>query len=83
MNKKSIMSTLSAKLIAELNYENGYVQLNLEGEKDKNGSEQLATGTFTVARAAETSNYTDWEDLFEFSLVAQRPSIKSWKDFTI
>ena len=83
MNKKAIVSTLTAKLKAELNFENGYVHLWLEGDRDENNYEKLVTGSFVLARASEESNYTDWEDLFEFSLASQRPSLKSWKDFTI
>lgn len=83
MNKKAIVSTLTAQLKAKLNFENGYVQLWLEGDRDENNYEKLVTGSFVLARASEENNYTDWEDLFEFSLASQRPSLKSWKDFTI
>lgn len=84
VQKKSIMSDLEIeKILPVLNYNNGYIEIQIEGKKDFLGNEKPAKGQFILSRASEKSNYMDWEKISEFSLVSERPSIKKWKDFTI
>lgn len=84
VQKKSIMSDLEIeKILPVLNYNNGYIEIQIEGKKDFLGNEKPARGYFILSRASEKSNYMDWEKISEFSLVSERPSIKKWKDFTI
>lgn len=84
VQKKSIMSDLEIeKILPVLNYNNGYIEIQIEGKKDFLGNEKLARGYFILSRASEKSNYMDWEKISEFSLASERPSIKKWKDFTI
>ena len=84
VQKKSIMSDLEIEKISPvLNYNNGYIEIQIEGKKDFLGNEKPARGQFILSRASEKSNYMDWEKISEFSLVSERPSIKKWKDFTI
>ena len=84
VQKKSIMSDLEIeKILPILNYNNGYIEIQIEGKKDFLGNEKPARGQFILSRASEKSNYMDWETISKFSLVSERPSIKKWKDFTI
>lgn len=84
VQKKSIMSDLEIEKISPvLNYNNGYIEIQIEGKKDFLGNEKPARGQFILSRASEKSNYMDWETISKFSLVSERPSIKKWKDFTI
>lgn len=84
IQKKSIMSNLEIeKILPVLNYNNGYIEIQIEGKKDFLGNEKLARGYFILSRASERSNYMNWEKISEFSLMSEKPSIKKWKDFTI
>lgn len=83
MAKKAVVSTLSAKINTVLNYNNGYISLTLDGDKNELGFEKAVKGSFILARSSEESNYTQWEELDKFVLAFERPSTKSWKDFTI
>ena len=81
--KKAVVSTLSAKINTVLNYNNGYISLTLDGDKNELGFEKAVKGSFILARSSEETNYTQWEELDKFVLAFERPSTKSWKDFTI
>lgn len=83
MKKMSIDPEISAKLNAQLNFDNGYIQLDLEGTLDENNMESPVTGAFLLARSCEDSNYMIWEDLYRFKLAAEFPTRILWKDFTI
>lgn len=83
IKKNSINSSLKAKIITKLNYENGYINIGLDGEKDKRGNEIAVKGSFILSRASEKNNYQNWEEILRFNLVSQRPSLKSFQDFTI
>ena len=83
MKKMSIDPEISAKLNAKLNFDNGYIQLDLEGTLDENNMESPVTGAFLLARSCEDSNYMIWEDLYRFKLAAEFPTRILWKDFTI
>lgn len=83
MAKKAVISSLNAKVITSLNYENGYIAIALDGEKNNLNVEKVVKGSFILSRSSEESNYTQWEELDRFVLTFERPSSKKWKDFTI
>lgn len=77
--KKSISPELNASVNVSLNYDNGYISINLKA----NNEEELSTGFFIVSRACENSNYQAWEEIHRFSLIAQGATRHLCKDFTI
>jgi hypothetical protein len=50
-----------------LNYDNGYVDINMRAPLE---STELASGFFIVARACEDTNFTVWEEMHKFSIIA-------------
>jgi len=84
MQKISIDPELDAKLVATLDYENGYVSLNLIGNiNEKTGAETPVTGAFLISRASAASNFMEWDEVSRFKLGAQTPSRFLQNDFTI
>ena len=83
MSKKAVGASLNLSLKATANFDNGYVEVSMGGDKDDLGLEKLISGSFALMRASNLSNYMEWEQLADFSLTAQRPSKFKWKDFTI
>ena len=77
--KQSINPELNATLEAILNFDNGYVDVNLKAKS----IEELASGFFIVSRACEDSNYTVWEEIHRFSLTAQVATRHLCRDFTV
>ena len=77
--KKSISPELNASVNVSLNYNNGYINIDLKA----NNKEELSTGFFIVSRACENSNYQVWEEIHRFSLIAQEATRHLCKDFTI
>lgn len=84
MAKKSISSNLvNTKILVSLNFNNGYIDIKLKGEKDKWENEIPVSGYYVLSRASEINNYTQWDEIDKFTLAGQKPSKKNWKDFTI
>lgn len=83
MQKKSISPEIKTSIIAELNEDNGYINVSLIGEKDNEGNETAATGLFVVSRASSEDNYMIWHEINRFALHGEHPSRQIWKDFTI
>lgn len=83
MQKKSINPEIKADLIPTLNYENGYINLTLNGQKSDDGVEYAATGAYRIMRASEEDNYTTWSEILRFALYGQQPSRWMWNDFTV
>jgi hypothetical protein len=77
--KQSISPELNATLHASLNYDNGYIDINLKAKS----IEELASGFFIVVRACDDSDYTVWEEIHRFSLMAQIATRHLYRDFTI
>ena len=77
--KQSINPEIDVSLLANLNYENGYVDIDLK----TNNSNQLSTGFFIVSRACEDSDYKVWDEVFRFSLASQLANLHLCKDFTV
>lgn len=83
MQKLSIDPEIEAILHADINNENGYVDVYLEGKKDDNGKEIPTTGAFLLSRASSDTNFKGWEQIARFKLTAQYPTQSLWRDFTI
>lgn len=81
--QSTIPPEISASLIATMNEENGYVNLQLIGDKDKDGIEKVGTGTFLICRASSEDNYGSWSEIDRFALFGEKPSSHNWKDFTV
>lgn len=79
----SINSELNASLEASLNFENGYISLNLIGAKDNYGHEETVTGLFLISRTNEDTNFSIWEDIYRFDLQKEKASGQIWQDFTV
>jgi hypothetical protein len=48
--QKSLSMELKGNLLAELNYDEGYIDVKLESYFDENGIEEVGNGTFILAR---------------------------------
>lgn len=83
MQKKSIDPEIKADLIPSLNYENGYVTINLQGHLNKEGLEYAATGAFRILRASDEDDYATWNEILKFALYGQQPSRWIWQDMTV
>lgn len=83
MQKKSITPEIQAELIAEMNRDNGYVDIRLAGIKDEDGDETSATGSFLITRACADDGYKVWNEVLRFVLHGQHPSRWLWRDFTV
>jgi hypothetical protein len=81
--QSTIPPEISASLVATMNEENGYVDLQLVGDKDKDGIEKVGTGTFLICRASSEDNYGSWSEIDRFALFGEKPSSHNWKDFTV
>lgn len=74
---------IKAELQVNMNNENGYVNINLIGEKNSDGIEYSATGTFLICRSSSEDRYGSWSEVCRFALYGDQPSNYSWKDFTV
>jgi hypothetical protein len=54
--------------LAKLNYDNGYTDIRLVGEKDVDGVEYPASGRFVLKRGCNKDNYGEWNTILEFEL---------------
>lgn len=83
MQKRSIAPEIYATVNASMNYENGYIDIQLIGEQDADGMEKGATGSFLLARSCSDDNFTVWSEILRFGLHGQRPSRDLYRDFTV
>lgn len=84
MEKFSIDIDIAAKLIAKLNYDNGYIGVNLVGYIPEGyPSMPSASGHFILARADSGTNFNVWEKILTFSLLNEEPTKLLWRDYTI
>ena len=66
------------------NYENGYININLLGEKDPvTGQEKQAFGTFTLYRSSSEDKFDSFSKICDFELHGTLPSLNTWRDFTV
>lgn len=82
MQKLTIDPEIKATLKVNSNYDNGYIDIKLIGDKNENGLEEPTTGAFLLTRACEDSNYTIWDEISRFKLASQLPSRQLWRDYT-
>lgn len=82
MQKLSIDPEIKATLAADMNFDNGYVNIRLVGIKDDDGVEEPATGAFLLTRSCEDTDFSVWDEISRFKLAAQKPSRWLWRDFT-
>jgi hypothetical protein len=80
MQKESIDPELKATINPVLNFENGYIEVKLDGEKGSDGVEVTATGAFKLLRASDEDDYSSWNEILRFALYSQYPSRWLWKD---
>lgn len=83
MQKQSIKPEIKATLVPSLNFENGYINLTLVGEKNEYGIEYAATGSYRIMRSSIEDNFKTWNEILKFELYGQKPSKWIWKDFTV
>lgn len=87
MKSVSVDPERPIKIIAEANFEDGYVLLSLEGEtvQDISGvwHEAGCTGTFIITRGSDQDNWIEWEEITRFVIASGYPSSYSFKDFTV
>lgn len=82
IQRPSVNADLDVDLCANLNYENGYVDLKLQA-KSMNAPEQIYAGSFVMTRASEDSEYSVWQEIKRFKLNTRATSLDLWRDFTI
>jgi nanoRNase/pAp phosphatase (c-di-AMP/oligoRNAs hydrolase) len=80
-SKITIDSDLKAEVYVEPHFADGYIQVDLNGIMDSEGNEYITTGSFVLSRSCEDDNYTAWEKLSTFKLIAELID-KSQIDFT-
>lgn len=80
--QKSIDMELKGKLIAELNYDEGFADIKIEGYIDEQDKEEIVDGLFILARE-DSLNPGVWEELYRFGLKHEYPSGTIFRDFTI
>ena len=78
----SIDSKLHTKLECNLDYENGYIDINLV-KPDGVQIEESAVGSFYLLRASDEDDFNSWHEVLKFVLQGQQPSRHLWKDMTI
>ena len=83
ISQSTIPPEIPATLIATMNQENGYIDISLQGELTKDGTEVTGTGTFLICRSSSEDNYTSWQEIDRFVLFGDAPSSYHWKDFTV
>lgn len=83
MEKTTIDPEIKAQLVATNNFDNGYIDVALIGEKSSDALEDLVNGSFLLSRSSEDTNYIQWEEISRFQLVAQAPSQWLLRDLTI
>lgn len=85
----SILPELDAFLIADPDYDNGCVNLNLQAKsmgRDKKTGEKLKaklSGSFILTRSSLAENFSIWTRLYAFTLTGRLPEGALFTDYTI
>ena len=82
MQQNVIHPELQADLIATVNFEDAYIDINLIGKTNNKGEELPTTGSYILSRAASNNDYV-WENLLYFTLQAQKPTRFLYRDYTV
>ena len=72
----SIDSKLDAAIDVKLEYEDGYIDVNLN-------CRSAAVGKFILLRASSENNFNTWDEVLKFILYGQKLSKNIYKDMTI
>lgn len=56
------------------NFDEGYIDILLDGEKNENGVYPFITGSFILVRAEESTSYTEWQELKRFKFNYEAPA---------
>ena len=80
--QRSLLTELKGKLKAELNYDEGYIDISLKGYVDEDGIEEVGNGSFLLSRE-DSVNPGVWEELCRFALRYESPTKTVFRDFTI
>lgn len=84
MQKISVDPEIDARLVATMDYANGYASLNLIGNiNPQTGAETPVTGSFLISRSSAATNFLQWDEISRFKLGAQTPSRFLQNDFTL
>lgn len=83
VQQTTVDAEIKADLIAEMNEENGYVDIQLVGKKDSDGIEETGTGMFLISRSSSEDSYGSWSEVCRFALYGDAPSNYHWRDFTV
>ena len=83
MDSESVDPELRAKIVAELDYNNACINLNLIGERTPEGREYAATGAFLLSRASSLDNFSTWLPVSNFRMTGELPSAFLFRDYTI
>lgn len=84
MQKKTVNPEIKVDLQVEMNFDNGFVDLNLIGYKnEETGLEEPVVGSFIILRSSEDEGFTNWSEVFRFNLNSELPSRWLWRDFTV
>lgn len=80
--QKSLWMEFQGDLKADLNYEEGYIDVHTIGKIDDTGSEENINGMFLLSR--EDSLYPGiWEEMTRFSFKNENPTKTIFRDFTV
>lgn len=71
---------MDADLQAEMNYENGFINVRLV---PKSINAKSLSGNFLLLRSSNEDSYSDWKQLHKFTLTNQKPDLVLWQDFTV
>lgn len=82
ITQKTITPELKAKLIAELNYDNGYINLRLQALEDENHVLKTEIGDYLVTRHS-SKNPGEWLEIYRFDLREEIPTRQLWIDNTV
>lgn len=83
IKQTTVDAEIKADLIASMNEENGYVDIQLIGKKDSDGIEETGAGTFLICRSSSEDSYGSWSEVCRFALYGDTPSNYHWRDFTV
>ena len=76
--KQLIDSDMEVSMTANLNYENGYVDIRISSIV-----KGISGGFFIVSRATEDTNYLQWEEVYRFHIMTNVTNKQIFKDFTV
>ena len=83
MQKIYIDPDIKANLKAELDFENGYIDIFLTDIKNRYDEETPVVGAYVLSRASSDTNFEGWEELYRIRFIGQFPKKNIWRDFTV